>query len=65
MSCGNGWQSGFDSLVKKRATFQHHWIHLQALRNQAANREAAEIVKSFQAQMDYEQYQERVELVAS
>jgi hypothetical protein len=54
-----GWQSGFDSVMNKRATM-HHWMHLQKLRDQSSNREAAAIVQSFEVQMEFETtYQEQ------
>ncbi len=48
-----GWQSGFDSVMTKRATM-HHWHHLQKLRDHRSNREAAAIVQSFEIQMEFE-----------
>ncbi len=59
----NGWQTGFDSVMKKRATMQH-WQHLQNLINQGANREAAAIVRSFEIQMEYETYQQEQRLAS-
>jgi hypothetical protein len=51
-----GWQSGFDSIMKKRETM-HHWKQLQHLMIQGSNREAAAIVQSFEIQMDFETHQ--------
>lgn len=59
----NGWQTGFDSVMKKRATMQH-WQHLQNLINHGANREAAAIVRSFEKQMEYESYQQEQRLAS-
>ena len=50
-----GWQSGFESIMSKRATM-HNWTTLQALLNQGANREAVAIVRSFENSMDFSTY---------
>ncbi len=45
-----GWQSGFESVLSKRATM-HNWTPVQELLDPDANREAIAIVRSFESQL--------------
>ncbi len=53
-----GWQSGFESIMSRRATM-HNWTHLQKLLDQGSNREAIAIVRSFESQLNFEACEEQ------